>query len=348
MGESYARFGFAIVRDHGLDAVVIGRNEGERLLALVRSLPAERRERLNERFAAAGGGSDDQPGPPPAADARRPPGPGTLPGRDAGRPEHHAQPPVTRDTHGDGIYLGMFHTGTTPVKLVGIALEANSSTPSTPITMLVDFNGWDGRAHVMRKRRDTGIWEIFIPGAHEGQCYKYELLDAAGKLLPLKSDPFGFSAEMRPKTASKVARTDNFQWEDQAYLAKRKMIDQRRAPMSIYEVHLGSWRRGDGNRWLSYDELADALVPYAQDMGFTHLELLPISEHPFDGSWGYQPIGLYAPTARFGPPEGFGRLTWSITKYKKRTRQCLLAGHYPTDRRTAACVSLLQITMSKT
>ena len=199
------------------------------------------------------------------------------------------------------------------------------------VSVTGDFNGWDGRIHAMRKRRDTGIWEIFIPGAHEGQCYKYELLDAAGKLLPLKSDPFGFSAEMRPKTASRVVRTDNFSWEDKAYLERRNKTDQRRAPMSIYEVHLGSWRRWDDNRFLSYDELADTLIPYVADMGFTHMELLPVSEHPFDPSWGYQPTGLYAPTSRFGDPAGFARFVDRAHRSGLGVILDWVPAHFPTD-----------------
>jgi 1,4-alpha-glucan branching enzyme len=199
------------------------------------------------------------------------------------------------------------------------------------VSVTGDFNGWDGRTHAMRKRRDTGIWEIFIPGAHEGQCYKYELLDAAGKLLPLKSDPFGFSAEMRPKTASRVVRTDNFAWEDKAYLDRRNKTDQRRAPMSIYEVHLGSWRRWDDNRFLSYDELADTLIPYVADMGFTHMELLPVSEHPFDPSWGYQPTGLYAPTSRFGDPAGFARFVDRAHRSGIGVILDWVPAHFPTD-----------------
>jgi 1,4-alpha-glucan branching enzyme len=199
------------------------------------------------------------------------------------------------------------------------------------VSVTGDFNGWDGRTHAMRKRRDTGIWEIFIPGAHEGQCYKYELLDAAGKLLPLKSDPFGFSAEMRPKTASRVARTDNFAWEDKAYLDRRNKTDQRRAPMSIYEVHLGSWRRWDDNRFLTYDELADTLIPYVADMGFTHMELLPVSEHPFDPSWGYQPTGLYAPTSRFGDPAGFARFVDRAHRSGIGVILDWVPAHFPTD-----------------
>jgi 1,4-alpha-glucan branching enzyme len=170
-----------------------------------------------------------------------------------------------------------------------------------------DFNAWDGRRGQMRKRLDSGVWEIFIPGAHEGQRYKYEVLGPAGELLPLKSDPFGFAAEMRPSTASVVARIDGFSWTDEAYMARRAQRAAHREPISTYEVHLGSWRRGWQGEFLTYDQLADALVPYAVEMGFTHLELLPVSEHPLDASWGYQPIGLFAPTSRFGDPAGFAR-----------------------------------------
>ena len=199
------------------------------------------------------------------------------------------------------------------------------------VSVVGDFNGWDGRRHVMRKRLDTGIWEIFVPGATEGQGYKYELLDAQGKLLPLKSDPFGFASELRPKTASRVARTDHFIWNDKAYLGQRATLDQRRVAMSIYEVHLGSWRRKDGDGFLSYDELAETLIPYAVDMGFSHIELLPVTEHPFDPSWGYQPTGLYAPTARFGDPAGFARF---IDKAHAAGVGIILdwvPAHFPTD-----------------
>jgi 1,4-alpha-glucan branching enzyme len=199
------------------------------------------------------------------------------------------------------------------------------------VSVVGDFNGWDGRRHVMRKRRDTGVWEIFIPGATEGQCYKYELLDASGKLLPLKSDPMGFAAEMRPKTASRVARTDCFTWNDAAYLAERRNRDARRAPLSAYEVHLGSWRRKDDGGFLSYDELADTLIPYVRDLGFTHVELLPVSEHPFDPSWGYQPTGLFAPTARFGDPAGFARFIDRAHEAGIGVILDWVPAHFPTD-----------------
>ena len=199
------------------------------------------------------------------------------------------------------------------------------------VSVVGEFNGWDGRRHVMRKRRDTGVWEIFIPGAAEGHCYKYELLDAQGRLLPLKSDPMGFAAEMRPKTASRVARTDNFTWGDEAHLAARRAHDPRRVPMSIYEVHLGSWRRREDGTFQSYDEIADQLIPYVLDMGFTHVELLPVSEHPFDPSWGYQPTGLFAPTARFGDPAGFARFIDRAHRAGIGIILDWVPAHFPTD-----------------
>jgi len=199
------------------------------------------------------------------------------------------------------------------------------------VSVVGDFNNWDGRRHVMRKRLDVGIWEIFIPEAKEGQGYKYELLDKGGKLLPLKSDPFGFAAELRPNTASKIARTEHFEWSDEAYLKSRNVPDKRREPMSIYEVHLGSWRRKDGNAFLSYDELAEQLVGYVKWMGYTHIELLPVSEHPFDPSWGYQPTGLFAPTARFGDPAGFARFVDKAHAAGLGVILDWVPAHFPTD-----------------
>ena len=145
------------------------------------------------------------------------------------------------------------------------------------VSVVGDFNNWDGRLHVMRKRLDIGVWEIFVPLANAGCAYKYELLDSAGGLLPLKSDPFGQAAEMRPDTASCITDTSHFEWRDSAWLEARGKTDPRRSPMTVYEVHLGSWKRTDGNGFLSYDELAADLVPYAASMGFTHIELLPIT-----------------------------------------------------------------------
>ncbi|MEZ5585427.1 MAG: 1,4-alpha-glucan branching protein GlgB, partial [Candidatus Competibacteraceae bacterium] len=175
------------------------------------------------------------------------------------------------------------------------------------VAVVGDFNDWDGRRHPMRLRGGVGIWEIFIPGAGLGAKYKFEIKDANGTRLPLKMDPYSFATELRPKTASLVYAENDYDWGDDEWMTSRNLRSHRRAPIAVYEVHLGSWKRvpEQDNRFMTYRELADELIPYVQDMGFTHIELLPISEHPFDGSWGYQPIGLYAPTSRFGSPADF-------------------------------------------
>ena len=175
------------------------------------------------------------------------------------------------------------------------------------VSVVGDFNGWDGRRHPMRKRHEAGVWELFIPGVRRGAFYKYEIVGIDGALLPLKSDPVGFAAQAPPSTASCVHGLVAHDWDDGSWMSTRGDAQERSAPISIYEVHLGSWRRGEGNSFLDYDRLADELIPYVRDLGFTHIELLPISEHPFSGSWGYQPIGLFAPTSRFGDPNAFAR-----------------------------------------
>ena len=199
------------------------------------------------------------------------------------------------------------------------------------VSVVGDFNAWDGRRAQMRKRVDSGLWEIFIPGVGQGARYKYEIVGPDGALLPLKADPFGFAAELRPATASIVASVEGFAWSDAAYLRERRAREPRRDPISVYEVHLGSWRRGAEGGFLSYDALADSLIPYAAEMGFTHLELLPVSEHPLDDSWGYQPVGLFAPTSRFGDPAGFARL---VDRAHAAGLGVILdwpAAHFPTD-----------------
>ena len=201
------------------------------------------------------------------------------------------------------------------------------------VAVVGDFNGWDGRCHPLRLRHECGVWEIFIPGIGEGECYKYEIKGAHGELLPLKADPYGFAAEHPPRTASVVRRTDNFEWDDDAWMEQRTRRQDRSAPISIYELHLGSWRRDveDGNRYLTYRELAVQLIPYIKEMGFTHIELLPISEFPFDGSWGYQPIGMFAPTSRFGTPEDFKYFIESCHKAEIGVLIDWVPGHFPTD-----------------
>jgi len=172
------------------------------------------------------------------------------------------------------------------------------------VSVVGDFNNWDGRLNVMRLHPGNGIWEIFVPAASPGANYKYEIQDSAGKLLPLKSDPYAAYHEPPPGNSS-IVFDSNYHWKDDAWMSRRSSIPEMDQPISIYEVHPGSWRRKDDGGYLGYRALADELVDYVSDMGFTHIELLPVSEHPFDGSWGYQPIGLFAPTQRFGTPDDF-------------------------------------------
>ena len=171
-------------------------------------------------------------------------------------------------------------------------------------SVIGDFNDWDGRRHCMRLHPANGIWEIFLPGVVAGARYKFEMLDQNGKLLPLKTDPYGSYHESPPGNAS-IVYVSQHGWQDSEWTARRNMNPRLDVPVSIYEVHLGSWRHAEGDRCLSYRELADELIDYVREMGFTHIELLPVTEHPFDGSWGYQPIGMFSPTQRFGEPDDF-------------------------------------------
>lgn len=171
------------------------------------------------------------------------------------------------------------------------------------VSVVGDFNRWDGRCHQMRVH-GNGVWELFIPGLEPGLVYKYEIRAKNSDIL-LKTDPYGRFFEMRPNTASIVTANDKFNWHDQKWLKQREKFDWQHKPISIYEVHLGSWQRGSEGELLNYRQLAVALVEYAKTLGFTHLELLPVTEHPYDKSWGYQTTGYYAPTSRFGSPEDF-------------------------------------------
>ena len=177
---------------------------------------------------------------------------------------------------------------------------------ATRVSVVGDFNDWDGRRHSMRLHPGNGLWEIFIPGVGTGAKYKFEMLNRDGQLLPLKNDPYGHFHEPPPGNASIVFESQ-YKWTDGKWMQHRSIEPALNEPISIYEVHLGSWRRKieENNRYLSYRELAEELVNHVYDMGFTHIEFLPVSEHPFDGSWGYQPIGMYAPTYRFGNPDDF-------------------------------------------
>ena len=175
------------------------------------------------------------------------------------------------------------------------------------VSVVGDFNHWDGRVNVMRARGSSGIWELFVPELPEGAIYKYEIIGADGDMLPLKADPYAFRAELRPSTGSIVSNLDTYQWNDTKWMKERPQKNWFESPVSIYEVHLGAWRRvpEENNRWLTYKELSDQLIPYVKNLGYSHIELLPIMEHPFDGSWGYQTLGYYAATSRYGSPADF-------------------------------------------
>ena len=199
------------------------------------------------------------------------------------------------------------------------------------VSVVSDFNDWDGRRHPMRFRHGVGVWELFIPGVPLGARYKYELLGPNGRILPLKADPYGFAAERPPATASVVALSGKDSWNDAAWVASREAHNKRDAAISIYEVHLGSWKRAQGNRYLTYAEFADDLISYVSWMGFTHIELMPVSEYPFDGSWGYQQIGMFAPTSRFGRPHEFAEFVDRAHQAGIGVLVDWVPGHFPTD-----------------
>jgi 1,4-alpha-glucan branching enzyme len=199
------------------------------------------------------------------------------------------------------------------------------------VSVVGAFAAWDGRRLPMRRRGATGVWEIFVPGVGEGEAYKYEILGHDGTLQPLKADPVGFGAEHPPATASVVRDITGYGWHDGDWMKTREGRNARTAPISIYEVHLGSWVRKAENRRISYKEAAEELVAYVTDMGFTHIELLPISEYPFDGSWGYQPVGLFAPTIRHGPPHEFRDLIDAAHRAGIGVLLDWVPGHFPTD-----------------
>jgi 1,4-alpha-glucan branching enzyme len=237
---------------------------------------------------------------------------------------------------GEGNHLASYRKlGAHPIVHEGVEGVAFAVwAPNARRTSVVgDFNGWDGRRMPMRRRPEIGVWELFVPELRPGPLYKYELLGPEGALLPLKADPYAEQAERPPGTASIVVEPSRHLWRDGGWMAGRAKNNERSAPISVYEAHLGSWRRnlGERGRYLSYRELADELVPYVHDLGFTHLEIMPVTEYPFDGSWGYQPVSLFAPTSRYGTPDDFRAFVDSCHDAGLGLWLDWVPGHFPTD-----------------
>ena len=234
---------------------------------------------------------------------------------------------------GQGAHRDIFRKlGAHPAVSLGVSgtYFAIWAPNASRVSVIGEFNNWDGRCHVMRLHPGNGLWEIFLPGIGHGAYYKFELLDKQGELLPFKSDPLGQFHEAPPGNASVVYQS-HYEWRDDDWSTQKTPVPRMDQAVSIYEVHLGSWRRGENNRFLTYRELADALVAYVRQMNFTHVELMPVTEHPFDGSWGYQPIGLYAPTQRFGQPDDFRYLVDKFHQAGIGVIMDWVPAHFPKD-----------------
>ncbi|HEX4644432.1 MAG TPA: alpha-amylase family glycosyl hydrolase, partial [Verrucomicrobiae bacterium] len=223
---------------------------------------------------------------------------------------------------------------------LGAKLRAIDGVPGTSfavwapnaqrVSVVGDFNGWDGRYHPMRLLGASGVWELFIPGLGEGTHYKYELKNVHGDLV-LKSDPYGFFFEAAPKNASIVWNNKKFSWSDESWLKQRREQDAWKSPLSIYEVHIGSWKKKSAAESFTYRELAGLLIPYVKELGFTHVEFLPISEHAFYPSWGYQVTGFYSPTTRFGTPDDFQFLVNALHEAGIGVIIDWVPAHFPRD-----------------
>ncbi|MYM63325.1 1,4-alpha-glucan branching protein GlgB [Pseudomaricurvus sp. HS19] len=253
------------------------------------------------------------------------------------------------DTYGFGVQLGemdcyLFNQGTQEraweflganhrrVDGIDGVLFAVWAPNASRVAIVGDFNHWDDRVHVLRKNHECGIWELFIPTDLSGCHYKFAITAAGGSQLPLRADPFARRMQLRPSTASVVSGKGAYSWQDQQWMQERGDRQRRDAPISIYEVHLGSWRRtGNGQEFLTYQDFAEQLVQYVVDMGFSHIQLMPVSEHPFDGSWGYQPIGMFAPSSRFGDPDGLRHLIDTAHRNSIGVLLDWVPGHFPTD-----------------
>ncbi|MEN8176719.1 MAG: 1,4-alpha-glucan branching protein GlgB, partial [Pseudomonadota bacterium] len=198
------------------------------------------------------------------------------------------------------------------------------------VSVIGDFNDWDGRVHPMRSRGDSGVWEFFLPGLAAGALYKFEILTNNGKLI-VKSDPYGKVFKSRPDTACRTPEETEFAWNDQEWLSGRERSDWKHTPISVYEVHLGSWQQGDDGAFLNYREIARRLAQHVRNTGFTHVELLPVCEHPLDDSWGYQVSGFFAPTSRFGTPDDFRYFVDHLHQNGIGVILDWVPGHFPRD-----------------
>ncbi len=199
------------------------------------------------------------------------------------------------------------------------------------VSVIGDFNGWEVGKNPLSLRYETGVWGGFIPGVVQGSLYKYAVKPRFSDNILEKADPYGFASEMRPRTASIVWNVDAYKWHDSKWMSKRPEVDIRSSALNIYECHLGSWKRHDDNTWLTYRELAEQLVPYVKEMGYTHIEFLPVTEHPFDGSWGYQTLGYFSPTSRFGTPDDFKALIDTCHQNNIGVILDWVPAHFPTD-----------------
>ena len=262
---------------------------------------------------------------------------------DAGGEEHvdcdpYSFAPQLRDfdlhLFGEGKHWHIYRLlGANACRIDGIdgTLFATWAPNAERVSVIGDFNAWDGRCHPMRVRGSSGIWELFIPGIGAGALYKYELRNRQHGSIHRKADPYARQAELRPQTASVVTGRDTYEWHDQAWLQQRRKRDWQHSPMSVYEVHLGSWQRDPANGFLNYRELAHRLVEYVQQLGFTHVELLPVTEHPLDDSWGYQTTGYFAPSSRFGTPDDFRYLVDYCHQHGIGVLLDWVPAHFPRD-----------------
>lgn len=236
---------------------------------------------------------------------------------------------------GEGTHRDLGHTlGAQPMEVDGVqgVRFAVWAPNARRVSVVGDFNGWDGRRHPMRKRQPAGVWEIFLPRLGPGEAYQYEVVTVQGEAV-LRADPVALATEAPPSTSSVVADTSPFDWHDHEWMERRAEAQSPSRPMSVYEVHAASWRKHGGDNGESYDwrALVEHLVPYAVEMGFTHLELLPIMEHPFGGSWGYQPLGQFAPSGRFGDIRDFAYFVDSCHQAGLGVILDWVPAHFPTD-----------------